>query len=97
MPSLVHPRRVTREAPSGTSQDDVDLVARAKRDPRAFATLYDRYVPAVYGYCFHQLESREVAEDATSLIFAKALASLSRQRGSSFRGWLFGIAHHVVA
>jgi RNA polymerase sigma factor (sigma-70 family) len=97
MPSLLHPRRVTREAPSYTLQDDVDLVVQAKRDPGAFATPYDRYVPAVYGYCFHQLESREIAEDATSLVFAKALAGLSSQRGSSFRGWLFGIAHHVVA
>lgn len=77
--------------------DEADLVERARRDRHAFAPLYHRYVAPVYGYCYHRLGSREAAEDATSLIFAKALISLPAQRGSSFRGWLFGIAHHVIA
>lgn len=51
----------------------------------------------MYGYCYHRLGSREAAEDATSLIFTRALAALPTLRGSSFRSWLFGIAHHVVA
>ena len=77
--------------------DEADLVERARWDRRAFAPLYRRYVAPIYGYCYHRLGSREAAEDATSLVFAKALTALPRQRGSSFRGWLFGIAHHVVA
>jgi RNA polymerase sigma-70 factor (ECF subfamily) len=43
------------------------------------------------------LGSREAAEDATSLIFTGALAALPSHSSCSFRGWLFGIAHHVVA
>jgi RNA polymerase sigma-70 factor (ECF subfamily) len=35
--------------------------------------------------------------DATSLVFAKALGSLSTCRGDAVRAWLFGIAHHVIA
>ena len=77
--------------------DEADLVERARWDRRAFAPLYRRYVAPVYGYCHHRLGSREAAEDATSLVFAKALTALPSQRGGSFRGWLFGIAHHVVA
>lgn len=97
MPSRVRTRPVAGDDPPDALWDEADLVAHAKRDHRAFAALYDRYVPAIYGYCYHRLGSREAAEDATSLIFAKALSALPNQHGSSFRSWLFGIAHHVVA
>lgn len=83
-----------------TDGEDV-LVARAQRDPRAFAPLYDRYFDAVYRYCYHRLGSWEAAEDAASLVFTNALAALPRYRPredpGSFRGWLFAIAHNVVA
>ena len=97
MPSLLRTRPGARAASSESLHGEAELVGRAKQDRRAFAALYDRYFPTVYGYCSHRLESREAAEDATSLVFAKALAALPNQRGPSFRGWLFGIAHHVVA
>lgn len=83
--------------PSSDLEDETVLVERALNDRQAFAPLYRRYVAQIYGYCYHRLESREAAEDATSLVFAKALTSLPGHRGCSFRGWLFGIAHHVVA
>lgn len=75
---------------------DAALVERARHDPEAFAVLYDAFALPVYGYCLARLGHREAAEDATSLVFAKALAALPRYRGGSFRGWLFTIAHHTV-
>jgi len=75
--------------------DDV-LVAASLTDRQAFGLLYDRYVDAVYRYCYGRLGDREEAEDATSLIFARALAALPTHRGASFRSWLFAIAHNVV-
>jgi RNA polymerase sigma-70 factor (ECF subfamily) len=71
-------------------------VALALLDRQAFGLLYDRYVDPVYRYCHGRLGSREEAEDATSLIFARALAALPTHRGGSFRSWLFAIAHNVV-
>lgn len=97
MPSLVQTPPVARAAPTSIACNEAALVAAAKSDRRAFGALYDCYVRAIYGYCFHRLGSREAAEDATSLIFTKALGALPSQRGNSFRSWLFGIAHHVVA
>ena len=78
-------------------RNEADLVERARRDQRAFAPLYRHYVAPVYGYCYHRLGTKEAAEDATSLVFAKALTALPSHHGGSFRAWLFGIAHHVVA
>lgn len=63
----------------------------------AFRALYDRYLSPVYKYCHRRLPTPEDAEDATSLIFAKAFARLPRQRDEcELRSWLFSIAHNVV-
>jgi RNA polymerase sigma factor (sigma-70 family) len=72
------------------------LVAQARDDPQAFAPLYARYLDPVYRYCYRRLGGREAAEDATSIVFAKALTALPRYRDGSFGGWLFAIAHNVV-
>src|SRR4051812_20006613 len=97
MASSVGSHFVANEPSVGLPDEEVTLVTLAKQDRRVFAALYERHLAAVYGYCYHRLGSREAAEDATSLVFTKALAALPSLRGSSFRGWLFGIAHHVVA
>lgn len=76
--------------------DEVDLIAAARRDRRAFAPLYRRYADAVHRYCYRRLGNRGEAEDATSLVFTKALAGLDGYRAGSFRAWLFAIAANVV-
>jgi RNA polymerase sigma-70 factor (ECF subfamily) len=80
---------------------DALLVARAQRDPAAFAPLYEAYFAPVYRYCYHRLGGWEAAEDAAGVVFANALAALPRYRNGggagSFRSWLFAIAHNVVA
>jgi RNA polymerase sigma-70 factor (ECF subfamily) len=81
----------------GSDDDERALVAAARIDRRAFAPLYAQYANPVFQYCFGQLGSREAAEDATSLVFAKALDALPRYRDGSFRSWLFAIAHNTIA
>jgi RNA polymerase sigma-70 factor (ECF subfamily) len=78
--------------------EERDLALRARTDRAAFGALYDRYLPLVHAYCHRRLGSREAAEDATAIAFAKALAAIGRFReeGTSFRAWIFAIAHHVV-
>lgn len=84
------------EAPLSENELDRAIVARARHDPRAFAPLYDRYLDPIYRYCYRRLGTREAAEDATSAIFARALAALPSYRDGSFRAWLFVIAHNIV-
>jgi RNA polymerase sigma-70 factor (ECF subfamily) len=78
---------------------DVELVRAAKSTPRAFAPLYLRYRDSIMNYCYYRLGNREESEDATSVIFIKALDHLPRfvERGDSFRTWLFRIAHNEIA
>src|SRR4051812_15620955 len=60
------------------------------------SALYDRYAESIYRFCYHRLWDRHQAEDATSTTFVRAMTSLASYRDGSFRGWLFGIAHHVT-
>ena len=81
---------------------DLAAVELAQADPRAFAPLYTRYAPIVLNYCRRRIADPDAAADATSLIFTRALAGLPTFRpdparsGSTFRSWLFTIAHNVV-
>jgi RNA polymerase sigma-70 factor (ECF subfamily) len=75
---------------------DEQLAAHAQHDPNAFAPLYQRYVRPIYAFCFQRLGTRELAEDATSQTFVKALAALPGYRAGSFRARHSAIARNVV-
>ena len=78
---------------------DLAAVRAAQHDRAAFAVLYRRYLDRVYGYAFYQLGDHHDAEDATERTFLAALAALGefRDTGSTFRAWLFRIAHNTIA
>jgi RNA polymerase sigma-70 factor (ECF subfamily) len=98
--TVPHLLRTRANSPNVAKADairpDAELVALARQDIRQFALLYGRYLDPIHRYCYRRLGNREAAEDATSLIFTNALAAFSQYRDSSFRAWLFTIAHHVV-
>jgi RNA polymerase sigma-70 factor, ECF subfamily len=86
--------------PSETVRDpDLDAVLAAQADRAAFAVLYRRYLDRVYGYCFYLLGDHHDAEDVTERTFLAALSAIDRFRdtGSTFRAWLFRIAHNQLA
>jgi len=86
-----------RSEPAG--DPDLPAVLAAQADGAAFATLYRRYLDRVYGYAFYQLGDHHDAEDVTERIFLAALRALPdfRDQGSTFRAWLFRIAHNTIA
>jgi RNA polymerase sigma-70 factor (ECF subfamily) len=87
----------TRRQPIG--DQDLPAVRAAQADSAAFATLYRRYLDRVYGYAFYQLGDHHDAEDVTERIFLAAFRALPdfNDQGSSFRAWLFRIAHNTIA
>jgi RNA polymerase sigma-70 factor (ECF subfamily) len=98
---MTQERWSSHEADRRESIGDADLAAvrAAQADGAAFATLYRRYVDRVYGYAFYQLGDHHDAEDATERIFLAAFRALPdfNDQGSSFRAWLFRIAHNTIA
>jgi RNA polymerase sigma factor (sigma-70 family) len=81
----------------------VPQIGRANRVERpiapgvnAAAELYERYSEQIFGYCQHQLGSREEAEDAVQTTFMNALRGLQRGIVPELESaWLFKIAHNV--
>lgn len=77
--------------------EDLELAQRAASDPDALALFYQRYAESIYRYCYRQLRSREAAEDATQVVFERAISAIRRyEPRSSLRSWLFAIAHNEV-
>jgi len=81
----------------------VPSIGRASRVERRVAPavdvatqLYDRYSAQLYGYCLHQLGSREEAEDAVQTTFMNAFRGLARGIVPDVeQAWLYKIAHNV--
>jgi RNA polymerase sigma-70 factor (ECF subfamily) len=81
-----------------SAADEPALVEQARRDPQAFAELYDRYVDRIYAYAFRWCGEAALAQDVTSATFEKALAHLRRTgwRGASYCAWLYRIARNEL-
>jgi len=78
---------------------DDELVARAaKGDAAAFGDLYERYLDDIYRYAFYRVGDHAEAEDVTENVFLKAWQALPKNRGriSSFRAWIYRIAHNLI-
>jgi RNA polymerase sigma-70 factor (ECF subfamily) len=76
-------------------EDLISLVHQA-RDPRAFATLYDRHGRAAYSLAYRMMGERQAAEDLVQEAFLKlwrAAGSYRPERGS-VRSWLLTIVHN---
>jgi RNA polymerase sigma-70 factor (ECF subfamily) len=78
---------------------DGGLVEEAKRDPGAFARLYDLYFPRVYAYISARVGNKESAQDVASDVFLKIVQSLPTfewRSGDSFSAWVFRIARNTT-
>jgi RNA polymerase sigma-70 factor (ECF subfamily) len=74
------------------------LIERAKTDPEAFGTLYDRHFAQIYRFVYSRLRDQTAAEDVTSEVFMKALRSIPRYQytGRPFTAWLYQISVNTI-
>ena len=96
-------RRPAAKKPPGEASglppgDDRLLVEAAKKDPSRFAELYELNFGRVYAYIARRVGDRDAAQDLTSDVFHKALASIHsfEWRGVPFAGWLLRIAANMI-
>jgi RNA polymerase sigma-70 factor, ECF subfamily len=75
-----------------------EWVEAAKKDPAKFAVLYNKYHEQIFRFIYQRLDDKELAFDATSQVFLKALTNLPRYeyRGVPFASWLYRIARSEV-
>jgi RNA polymerase sigma-70 factor (ECF subfamily) len=78
---------------------DRDLLERAKAcDEAALGELYDRYARRVYAYIYRRVGDAHLAEDLTGDVFVRVIQAIRSQHfwHTSFRAWLYRIAHNLV-
>lgn len=74
------------------------LVNEAKRSPKAFGKLYDRYFEGIFNFILRRTDDEILTADLCSQTFLKALQNLKKYeyRGLPFSAWLFRIASNEV-
>jgi RNA polymerase sigma factor (sigma-70 family) len=76
---------------------DAELIARARREPAAFAPIFDRHYAAIHSYLRRRLDA-PIAEELAAETFARALRGVARyddERADALP-WLFGIAANLA-
>ena len=83
----------TQEPPENVHHDLEVVAAIAARDPAAIAMAYDRYAPALYGYCHWMLRDPADAAAALQDTFVIAAATFGDlSDASKLRPWLYAVA-----
>jgi RNA polymerase sigma factor (sigma-70 family) len=87
---------LTQDRPPIDAERDRQLVAAITAgDPAGTAMAYDRYAPALYGYCHWMLHDSADAAESLQDTFVLAAASLSElPEPSKLRPWLFALARN---
>ena len=79
--------------------DERTLLERARAyDGEALGELYDEYAPLIYAYLYRRVQDAQMAEDLTGEVFVRVLQAIQAERfwHTSFRGWLYRIAHNLL-
>ncbi len=90
---------IPKEAPEPLRpvSDDRTLLLRAgQSDKDAFAELYDRHAPVVYGICRRILADPTSAEDVTQSVFTMLWARPSAFAGGNFPAWIARVARNAA-
>ena len=93
-------RKATRSLVLVNVNDEAALLARARTlDARALGQIHDEYYPALYRFALYRTGDPATAEDIAAEVFVRLLEALRSNRApqTTLRGWLFGVAAHLVA
>jgi len=74
------------------------LIRLKKKDPEAFAKLYDLYVTPIYRFIYFKVPGQQDAEDLTSEVFLKVWTYVTETEDQieNFRALVYKIARNAV-
>lgn len=75
-----------------------DQLRAAKKNPAAFAPIYEKYYLQIFRFALQRVANEDVAADVTSQVFAKALLKLKdyKFKGLPFSAWLYRVAQNEI-
>jgi RNA polymerase sigma-70 factor (ECF subfamily) len=73
---------------------DEELLTQYKESGHAeyFESLYNRYIPLLYGMCLKYLHDESIAQDAVVQLFEELLPKISDYEIQTFKVWLYSVA-----
>lgn len=74
----------------GSAQSDAELLALYQRngDLTVLGTLYNRYMPLIFGVCLTYFKDEEQSKDAVMQIFEELIHKLRIHQVQNFKSWL---------
>ena len=81
-----------------TGGEEKELLKRIKKDPQAFALLYDLHYNEIFSYIFRRLGNYDLARDITAESFLKAYQKIDLfiWRGIPVAAWFYRIASNEI-
>ena len=78
--------------------DEKKLLRQIKKDPQAFALIYDQYYNTIFSYAFRRLANYDLARDITAECFLRAFQKIDSfvWRNIPVSAWLFRIATNEI-
>jgi len=78
--------------------DELEYIEAAKKDPRQFRYLYDKYYKEIFQFIMRRTDDEHDTSDLTQQVFLKAMQHLKsyEYRGIPFSAWLYRIAGNEV-
>jgi RNA polymerase sigma-70 factor (ECF subfamily) len=79
-------------------QHEYAILERARRNPKAFGELYEKYFDRIFNFIYRQTDDEELTDDLCSQTFLSVLKNIGRYefRGVPFSAWLYKIASNEV-
>jgi RNA polymerase sigma-70 factor (ECF subfamily) len=92
----VGPLTVTTGSAAQAAQAEIDLDRLKRREPGAWALLFERDYPVVFRSVLARVGERALAEDIASQVFIEAIEGIGRyrDRGRPITAWLISIGRH---
>jgi RNA polymerase sigma-70 factor (ECF subfamily) len=76
--------------------NEAELIAEYRRtgDLELLGSLYEKYMPLVYGLCLKYYKDEEQSKDAVMQIFEQLISKLRIHEISNFKSWLYTLARN---
>lgn len=82
-----------------TDEQIEELVQKSQKgDADAFGQIYDTFITPIYRYVYYKVKNEDV-EDIVETLFLKAWENINKytkRKNTTFRSWIFRIAHNLV-
>jgi RNA polymerase sigma-70 factor (ECF subfamily) len=80
------------------SENEKELLKQIKKDPQAFALLYDEHYHSIFSYVFRRLANYDVARDVVAETFLKAFQKIGHFKWKNIpvSAWLYRIATNEI-